>query len=347
MGTTYKELLATLDDAPCQNNEFIELNKYAMCSFAGAHSFLSLNYKLSEDDYTFFWGCMKIYDTYKDNYFAGYLNLIVGYYGDFSGGLDKWRSGLGEYVHTLNAYANDDYSFTAYCEHLKELCDVLRFFEFDHYGDLSLSELEALLEDAPRQRHSQLVEVRERQIANTKLRIESKVENYFNFGDFSEKKFAGFAASCTTKHKNGGNISIDDAIQLAQEAPERMYIVTLSLFGKIIFAGKTKKLLSYLGKYSQKYHADSASFEAVDEDYANDVLLATMIFYDLPLDRVRITTANRKYTTFEQACFAYKRSENIPRKAIQNAIRIQKLRPIELPSGDIVYDKIALERALR
>ncbi|MEG0915268.1 MAG: hypothetical protein RSG57_05905, partial [Christensenellaceae bacterium] len=290
---------------------------------------------------------MKIYDAYKINYFAGYLNLIVGYYGDFSGGLDKWRSGLGEYVQTSNAYIDDDFSFTTYCEYLKELCDVLRFFEFDHYGDLSLGELELLLEDAPRQRNLQLVGVREQHIAKAKLRNENKVENYFNFGDFSEKKFSAFTESCTTKHKKGGNISIDDAIRLAQKAPKRMYIVTLSISGKVVFAGKTGNLLTYLGKYSQKYHADSASFEAVDEDYTNDVLLATMIFFDLPLDTVRITTANRKYTTLKQACFAYKRSEDIPRKVVQNAIHIHKLRPIELPTGDIVYDKIALEKALR
>jgi len=83
MERTYQELLDTTDDLLCQNSEFIEINKRDM------------NCKLDEQDYSFFWGCMKLFNDFDKNYFAWYLNLINQSYGDFSGGIAQWLEGFG------------------------------------------------------------------------------------------------------------------------------------------------------------------------------------------------------------------------------------------------------------
>lgn len=347
MDTTYKELLATLDDAPRLNNEFIELNKYGMCTMFYGAGLQSFGYHLSEQDCSFFWGCMKIYDAYHTNYYDGYLKMVLGYFGDFSNGMGRWHHGFEASREGASRNRIDAGRYDDYCENLESLCTNLRFFGMESYGDLSLHALEQFLLDAPRELAALTEDDRWESKERYKQLVAEKQETYFNFGDFSDRKFKGYVEACTTKQKNGGDISVDEAIQLAQEAPNCMYIVTLSKNGDVIFAGKTSKLLAYLEKYSRRYEADSASFEAIDEDYVRDVLLATIFFFDLPLDTVRVNSYNRKYTTLSKACFVYKRSDGIPRKEVLAAIRAHKLRPIELPSGDIVYDKIALERALR
>lgn len=349
MDITYKKLLATLDNVPCQNSEFIELNKYAMCSIWNLDYSFNTHYTLNKTDYDFFWGCMKIYDAYRVNYFMEYLKITSRYYGDFSRGINKWIQDFSEELMMSESEIIEyDYWFSTYCEYLEEICTTLKFFEFEHYGGVTLACLQTLLKEAPNQRRLKLNKIMQQHEVETQLRIESKIEKYFNFQNFSEKKFVDFVESCTTKHKNSSGISIDDAIKLAQEAPEYTYIVILSKAGKVIFAGKTRKLLIYLGNCSRKYEADSVFFEVVEENYASDVLFATILYFNLPLETVHITNTNRKYTTLKQACFAYRKSENIPRKEIQNAIRMYKVSPvITLPSDNIVYDKIELEKAVQ
>lgn len=338
MAETYKEILAGLDPAPCQNSEFIELNKYAMCALFGRRIYQSMAFSLSPEDYEVFWGCMKIYDAYKVNYYIYYLKLITGVYGDFSVGLSEWTLNTGVWLTGRT-------SVSLYEEHLEEVCKYMRFFGFTHYDKLSLSTLEKMLEDVPAQKKALHEEELENRGKQYQLAMEKKVFNYFNFGDFSETKFAKFVEACTLKQKHGGDISIDEAISLAQKAPEQTYIVTLSRNGNVVFAGTTSKLFSYLGKYSKIYEADSASFEAVDKAYAKDVLLATMIFFDLPLDKFKFSSENRRYTTLKTACFVYRREEEITRKEVLTVIDICKLRLIE--AGDeIILDKIALDRAL-
>ena len=344
MNTTYKAILASLDGAPCQNSEFIELNKYAMCGIYGR----SWNpYSLSPDDYKIFWGCMKIYNSLGINYFANYLKIISLYYGDFSHGLKGWLLAQGGSIAAMNIYSEHDEHLTSFCQEIQEICETLRFFELDNYGGLSLSELETMLETAPNLWRSMCREEFQRREEKSELTKQNKVNSFYNFEVFSEKRFSDYVEACTIKRKKGGDMSIDDALKLAQNAPQHTYIVTLSRAGSVIFVGKTAKLLEYLGARARKYEADSASFEKVDIEYADDVLLAVTFFYELPLDNVRISKTNRKYTTLKNACFVYKRVEGWPRKKILSAVRDYKLRQFETPSGDIILDKIALEKALR
>lgn len=56
MDITYKKLLAILDNVPCQNSKFIELNKYVMYSIWDLHYSFNTHYTLNKTDYDFFWG---------------------------------------------------------------------------------------------------------------------------------------------------------------------------------------------------------------------------------------------------------------------------------------------------
>ena len=105
MEQTYQELLNELDNTPCQNSEFIEINKMGMLQVG----------PMDDQDYQYFWGCMKIYDAYGVNFFPQYLRLYLGFYGDYSKGIANW-------IHedVQNGYRHL-YS-------LKELVETLRFF---------------------------------------------------------------------------------------------------------------------------------------------------------------------------------------------------------------------------
>lgn len=192
---------------------------------------------------------MKIYDVYGVNYFMEYIKFTSRYYGGFSKGINKWIQDFSKKLMMPESQIIEyDYWFSTYCEYLEEICTTLKFFEFEHYDGVILTCLQTLLKEAPKQKRLKLNKIMKQHEVETQLRIESKIEKYFN----------------------------------------------------------------------------------------------------LPLETVHITNTNRKYTTLKQACFAYRKSENIPRKDIQNAIRMYKVSSvITLPSDNIVYDKIELEKAVQ
>lgn len=343
MPQTYQELLTAIADAPCKDNSFIEMNKVLMCGITGHPSL----HQLSDVDYDYFWGCMKLYETYGINYYDNYLKIALHIFSDFSRGLEHWLSNLGTSVISVNPYDDKSRHRKLYCKELTTLVEALKFFGLGQYMGMSIAELENLLENAPMQWNrlfDETIRQREEKGAKTK---EDKINNYFNFADFSEEKYSTYVKACTIMRKKGDTVSIDEALKLAQDAPKRMYIVIFSRSGAVCYAGKSTQLFSYIGKQSTRHNADSVSFEPVDEDYADDVLLTAMIHYDLPLETVRVSKVNRKYATLNHACFAYKRTAELSRKRILDTIRKHNLRLIDLRDGEYILDKVALEKAIR
>ncbi len=323
MEQTYQELLNELDDTPCQNSEFIEINKMGMLQVG----------PMDDQDYQYFWGCMKIYDAYGVNFFPQYLRLYLGFYGDYSKGIANW-------IHedVQNGYRHL-YS-------LKELVETLRFFGIASYQGISLQDFENALAEAPALYQSEQNELQQSRNEKRRKTIEAKVNDYFNFGDFSELTFRNYLEKFTFKRIQK-SISIDDALKLAKEAPVQTYIVVFTRMGKVCYVGKTDNPLSYIGLKHKKFDADSVIFDTVDKDYVDDLLLAIMIFYDLPLNTMRTTKANRKYATIKQACFAYQKSESWPKKKVLKVIENSKLRVIDMDLERSLIDKIELERVLR
>ena len=128
----------------------------------------------------------------------------------------------------------------------------LKFFGMGKYGERSISELEDMLIHAPesyRVLYNEMLQQRGREKQSEK---ENKVKNYFNFDEFSKKQFNEFVDDCITKHKSGSIMSIDDALKLAQNAPQRTYIVIFSSVGKVCHIGKTEQPLSYIGLQHKK-----------------------------------------------------------------------------------------------
>ena len=323
MELTYQELLNDLDDVYSQNSEFIEINKMKMVN-AGP---------MNEQDYQYFWGCMKIYDAYGVNYFGAYLDLLLGFYGNYSNGIESW---IKEDVR--GAWHN--YSFI-------ELVETLRFFGISSYQGISLQDFEKALAVSSTLYRSAEIELQHSREEKRKKTITTKVNDYFNFGDFSEFVFNNYLEKFTLNREKK-SISIDDALKLAQESPVRTYIVVFSRLGQVCYVGKTDNPLSYIALKHKKFNADSVIFDAVDDiAYIDDLLLAIMIFYDLPLNTARTTKANRKYATIKQACFAYQKLESWPKKKILSVIENSKLRIIDMDLERSLIDKIELERALR
>lgn len=334
MEQTYQELLKSVSDYKCQNSAFIEINKRLMAQV-----------DLNEQDYDFFWGCMKLYEKLGVNYYESYLKARTGEHGDLSGGVEQWLKSYGLSMSIWESH-NVNY-YDTYSTQLDELIKTLSFFEINDYCGKSLLELNALQKETKIDWERAYGETTQLYAKNCLRSKESKANNYFNFGDFSETQFNAYVELFTTKCKSGNTMSIDEALRLAQNAPNRMYIVLFSCNGQVCYIGKTTQPLSYIGSRHKKIGADSAVFEAVPEDYADDVLLSTMIFYDLKLENARTTRANRKYATIQQACFAYKLLESFSRKKVLSAIRDHRLRVVDLYNGQALIDKIELERAIR
>lgn len=323
MNNTYKELLDGLDNTPCQNSEFIEINKLQMAMVG----------PMDSQAYQYFWGCMKIYDAYGVNYFPKYLELYLGSYGDYSKGI----------AHRIHKDVQNG------CMHsysLRELIETLHFFGITTYQEIGLQDYERAMADAPVLYQLEQIELQQSRNEKRRKTIDAKINDYFNFGDFSESTFQNYLEKFTLK-RTQKNISINEALKLAKEAPIQTYIVVFTRFGKVCYVGKTDNPLTYISLRHKKYEADGIFFDTVIRDYVDDLLLATMIYYDLPLDSMRTTKANRKYATIRQACFAYQKSESWSKKKILKAIESNKLRVIDMDLERSLIDKIELDRALR
>ena len=318
---TYQSLLSKLDSAPCQNSEFIELNKIRMVECG----------PLDDQDYMYFWGCMKLYEEYDVNYFAYYLDLLSGFFGDFSNGVDEW--------------INDRY-FRHDEDMLREFVCILRFFGIENYDGISFQELNDVLEKYKiHARKAQEKRSEEYKIKAAKT-IQKRIDDYFNFSDFDGASFKNYLDEFTVKrvHKE---VLLDEALIEAKTAPENTYIVILYKNGKACYVGKTEHLMKYIGDKSQKYDADSVFYHVADPEYVDDLIIAIMIYYDLSLSSVRPKKVHRKYATVQQACNVYWHADNVRRKKVLSAIESNYIRTYEINEDKKLIDKTELERVIR
>ena len=318
---TLRSMLAKLDNHICQNNEFIERNKWGMVEIG----------PMDEKDYAIFWGCMRIYEEYGVDYFSYYLDLIKGLYGNFSNGIDGWF----------------DNKYLPHSEdRLIELVNVMRFFEIDYYQNIPFKVFEnaldryCVLEEETRDRRN-----KENQMKKEKT-ISTKVENYFNFSGFDKDVFKRYLDSYTIKQKRR-IITLDNAIAEAKTAPVNTYIVIFYKDGKACYVGKTFRLLSYIEEKSKKHNADSVFYQAADDNYVDDLVVSILIFYDLSLSNVIPSKSNRKYATLQQAVYAYRYADSVSKKDVLSAIQNNHIRLYEIDAEKSLVDKIELERVIR
>lgn len=321
-GKTLKELVFEVGNAPCHCSKFIEINKWEMVEIGAMDDF----------DYEIFWDCMKVYEACGINYFPQYIYLRKGFYGDFTQGIEAW----------FNSYSIMGYRPDA--EKFFELVDVLRFFEISSYCGIDFLEYEKACQQAHGLYQVATDNEMQRRKEKGEETIRKRIENYFNFDDYSERKFEDLSRNIIKRQEK--SISINEALALARFAPQNTYIVILKKDNRVCHIGKTERPLSYIGTHQKKFDADSAHFEIVDTDYVDDLIVSMRVLYDVELDKIRPSLLNRKYATIKQAIFAYKRSEGISRKLIISAIQKQKLRTVALENGQVLIDKIALHRAL-
>lgn len=318
---TFRSMLAKLDNQTCQNNEFVEHNKWGMVEIG----------PMDEQDYNFFWGCMKIYEEYGIDYFAYYIDLKKGLYGNFSNGIIEWF---------------DDKYLPHSEDRLVELVNVMRFFEIDYYDNISFIEFEeALAQYRVLEKKTQDRRNEENRMKKEKT-ISTKVGNYFNFSNFDADVFKRYLDSFTTK-QDRRIVTLDKAIAEAKTAPANTYIVIFYKNGKACYAGKTLRLLSYIEEKSKKHNADSVFYQVADDNYVDDLLISIMIFYDLSLSNVIPRKSNRKYATIQQACYAYRYADSVSKKEVLSAIKNNHIRLYEIDAEKNLVDKIELERVIR
>lgn len=319
---TIKELLSEVGNVPCHNNEFIEINKIGMVEIGSMDDF----------DYEIFWNCMRVYEVSGINYFSQYVYLCKGLYGDFTQGIESW------FNRSIMEYRPD------VTKTFLELVDVLRFFGISSYCGIDFSQYEKACKQANSLYQVATNNKMQRHQEKGEETIRKRIEGYFNFDNYSERKFEELSRNLISEQEK--SISINEALALARFAPQNTYIVILKKDNLVCHIGKTERPLSYIGTHQKKFDADSAHFEIVDPDYVDDLIVNMRVLYDVELDKIHPSLLNRKYATIKQSIFAYQRSEKIPRKRILLAIQSQKLRTIALENGQVLIDKIALHRAL-
>lgn len=319
---TLEELLSEIGNVTCHCSKFVEINKWGMVEIGAMDDF----------DYEIFWDCMRVYEACGINYFSQYIALCKGFYGDFTQGIEAWFNSR-----SIMGNKPDAGKFL-------ELVDVLRFFEISSYCGIDFSEYERACQEAQGLYQSAMDNEMQSRKEKGKEIVKRRIENYFNFDDYSEREFEKLSRSLIDGQKK--SISINEALALARFAPQNTYIVILKKDNKVCHIGKTERLLSYIGIHQKKFDADSAYFEIVDMDYVDDLIVCMRVLYDTELDKIRPSLLNRKYATIKQAIFAYKRSEGISKKFVISAIEKQKLRTVDLGNDQVLIDKIALHRAL-
>lgn len=319
---TLKELAFEVGNVSYYCNKFIEINKFGMAEIGAMDDFA----------YEIFWDCMKVYEAYGINYFSQYIYLRKGFYGDFTQGIESWFNS-----NSVMGYSHD-------AEKFYELVDVMRFFNISSYCGIDFSEYEEACQGVLGLYRVAMDKEMHRRKEKGKETIRKRIENYFNFDNYSECKFEELSRSLIERQEK--SISINEALALARFAPQNTYIVILKKDNSVCHIGKTERLLSYIGTHQKKFDADSAYFEIVDTDYIDDLIVSMRVLYDVELDKIRPSMLHRKYATIKQAVFAYKRSDGIPRKLIASAIQKQKLRTVALDNSQVLIDKIALHRAL-
>ena len=138
------------------------------------------------------------------------------------------------------------------------------------------------------------------------------------------------------------SITINEALMFAQSADRNVtYIVMLKKDNSICHLGKTTSLFTYIGLAQRTKNADEACIGVVEEEYADDLVIALRVHFDYDLDKIHISSANRKYTTLKQAVFAYKH-EGVKRKDILAAIKEAQIKTVDLLNGQTLIDKVML-----
>ncbi len=318
---TYRDLLQGLGNGIRPNNKFIEINKFRI-----------IQAELNDQDYEIFWDCMKLYDAYGINYFSAYLNLILGSYDSFSDGIESWFRLPDHWCyHTDSEFLN--------------LVNVLHFFCIQSYQGISISDFDSAAANIGSLYRNAITHKMNIRKAKSLAGVKQKVSHYFNFDNYSESDF-GTLFHLFTQVNNDHSISIDEAMVMAQQAPHQMYVTIFKKDNHILYISKTTRLLQHIGDVRKRTNADSVRFTAIDPEYVDDLLISLKILYDLPLNKIRPSVKNRKYATVNQAIFAYKQAESIPKKKVLAAIERGRLRVIDLGNGQELIDKIELHRAL-
>ena len=321
---TFQSMLAKIDKKSCQNSEFLERNKWGMVEIG----------PMDEQDYYFFWGCMQIYEEFGLDYFGYYIHLRKGLYGNFLNGVEGWFND------------NTIIPIWAKEESLFDLVNTLRFFGIESYQNIPYKELENSL----RRYHILEQKAQDRRNIENRLKgektVAQKVNTYFNFSSFNATIFKQYLDSYTIKLEREIT-TLDKAIIEAKSAPANTYIIILFKNGKACYTGKTYRILSFIEEKSRKYNADSVYYQIADDHYVDDLLIAIKIFYDLSLSNVRPCKSNRKYATVQQACYAYRHSDSVSKKAVLSAIKDNHLRLYEIDAERNLIDKIQLEKVIR
>lgn len=288
---------------------------------------------MNDTDYEVFWDCMKIYESQGVNYFADYLDLRSGRYGDFTAGIECWfndKSRTGQYPSP---------------ETFIHFVQILRFFSVPFYDGISFLDFESKCDEAYELYHRTIANEKKNHGLQKEKAAQKGITDYFNFDWFSENKFKNLIERFTSQEVK--DYSINEALLLAQEMPLDTYIVVLKKNGKTCHIGKTGRPLSYIGMHYKTHNADTAFFDAVDIDYIDDLILAVKIIFKIPLASVHILATNRKYTTMDKAVSAYKQSKSISRKETINAIISSNTWRMNLENGNWLIDKIALHKVLK
>lgn len=315
---TFQSLLGKIDVSLCENSEFIELNKIRMVEIG----------PMDEQDYRFFWGCMKLYDKYGVNYFSDYIDLRKGLFGDFSSGIEQWiKSG-----NTENA--------------LHSVVETMRFFGIDSYQGIPFDEFEQAFSTFSQHEENVRMLIQKENREKSAKTIANKLDSYFNFAHFDSTLFKEYLDFFTVKqhHKE---ILLNEALNEAKSAPANTYIVIFYRDGKACYTGKTEHLMKYIGDKGQKYNADRVYYHVANKEYVDDLIIAIMIYYDLPMETVKPNRTHRKFATLEQACYAYRYADSIKKKTILTAIEQYHLRTYEINANTLLIDKIELEEVMR
>ena len=277
---------------------------------------------------------MDVYSVTGKNYFANYFNLkyrLSDEIWDFSDGIEAW-------------FSTSHHGHYGTADEFLDLVDCLRFFDIAYYDDISFSEFEryasmahALYEAAEKHR------IESDKLANSES-VNTAIERYFNFDQYTESVFNELADRLILKQKTG--TSIDELLTYSKAYPKDTYIVVLKRGKKVCYVARTTSPLQVIGSHHKKMMADSACVDVVDPFYADDLVLYLKLRYDLVGERATIYTGNRKYGTLKRAIYAYSHDEGMPKKRIMAAIEREKVRTYELSGGMVLVDKLELHRAL-
>lgn len=349
MEKTYNELLKYDETSILRRKKEVEF-------LVDNKTIIFQNMHPDKQDYEIFVGCMEIYKEIGINYFKEYENfmLTIGFLNicdGIKGYLEAYEKRYGCKYYDIR---NLPYE---YRKNVETVIKIMKFFGFEKFNGLNINQYKELADRADKDLMELRIEVRKTSDELKAIEDENKVKEYFSFNNFDNKKAESEFKKCVksigktnnSKKVNEGRIdytldkSIEDETRLNSD---EAFIILFYSNGKIISAGYTEFLISYIGNKSKKLEFDSVSYCIVKKEYYKYVYVKILMYFNLKIPNNTITISNEKFTNLNHAKRIYKILYGLNLRSIKKIIETNNLEQYML-SDSFILDKVELDLAVK